>query len=355
MATITPINAPDVSGQRGFYNKYPYTDFHELNLDWLLSNYQAIIDKLNDTIAWCNVHQGEYEEAIERLTAVENEINTFEQQITEAFNQLQIDLTAEVNQLIDETKAELEATKKQIEEETAAAIEQMQDEFANLYNSVKNEIAAMKIEIQRAIYELRGLISANNDYVFNYVMQMLQDFIDNLPDYENLIVYNPVRGAQTNVQQAILDLYDSFNVYGITAAEYDSLQLTALKYDNLGLTALEYDRYAYKKLGYPDPDHYMRDPFTGYVVKNQVVIYELTDLHRDCLTAAEYDALELTAEEYDSLELTAYLYDWYGIVLFGDTITAEEYDALELTAAEYDAKRIAAYQYDVYSKLLLTA
>ena len=42
--SITPINAPDATGQRGFYNKYPYTDFHELNLDWLLANYQAIID-----------------------------------------------------------------------------------------------------------------------------------------------------------------------------------------------------------------------------------------------------------------------------------------------------------------------
>ena len=43
----------------GITNKYPYTDFHEMNLDWLLTNYQAIIDKLNETIAWCNTHQTE--------------------------------------------------------------------------------------------------------------------------------------------------------------------------------------------------------------------------------------------------------------------------------------------------------
>ena len=58
----------------GITNKYPYTDFHEMNLDWLLTTYQSIVDKLNETIDWANNHQTEYEEAIARLTAVENEM-----------------------------------------------------------------------------------------------------------------------------------------------------------------------------------------------------------------------------------------------------------------------------------------
>lgn len=352
---ITPISAPDASGQRGFYNKYPYTDFHELNLDWLLTNYQAIIDKLNQTIAWANVHQGEYEEAIRRLTAVENELATFEAEINRRFNVLEASLTAEVNQLIADTRAELDDTKKQIQKEVAEAIQQMQNEFTQLYNTVKNDIAAMNVEIQRAIFELQNSITANNDYIFNQVNQRLQDFIDNLPDYENLIIYNPVRGEDTNVQTAIIDLYDNFRIYGLTASQYDSLQLTAAQYDAKGLTALEYDRWAYKLLDYPDPDYFIRDPFTGLYSRVQVVIYELANLHRDALTAAEYDALELTAADYDALGLTAYVYDWYGIVLFGDALTASEYDALGLTAAEYDAKRLDAWQYDLYGKLLLTA
>ena len=352
---ITPINAPDTGGQRGFYNKYPYTDFHELNLDWLLTNYQAIIDKLNDTISWCNTHQGDYEEAIERLTAVEGELYGFENEINARFATLQADLTDEVNQLIDEAKKELDRTQKQILQEVAATITEMQNQFDQLYNTVKSQITAMQVEIARQILNLQNLIAANNDYIFEEVTRRLQEFVDNLPDYENLIVYNPVRGEQTNVQQAILDLYDQFRVWGLTAAQYDSLQLTASHYDSLNLTALEYDRMAYKLLDYPDPTYSMRDPFDGQFVKCQVVIYKLADLHRQSLTAAEYDALELTAYEYDALELTAYLYDWYGIVLFGDALTASEYDALELTAEEYDALRLDAYQYDVYGKLLLAS
>ena len=83
----------------GITNKYPYTDFHEMNLDWLLTNYKAIIDKLNETIDWCNNHQTEYEEAMRRLQAVENEIYTFEQQITDAFNRLEQQITADVERI----------------------------------------------------------------------------------------------------------------------------------------------------------------------------------------------------------------------------------------------------------------
>lgn len=352
---LSKIDAVNTGGQSGFFNKYPYTDFHELNLDFLLSSYSSIIQHLNDTVDWINNHEEQYEEAIARLTDVENEIDGFEAEIDARFDKLQNDITAEVDALIDDTKAELEQTKAQIKREVAAAIAEMKVEFDNLYNTVKNDIAAMKVEIQQAIFNLQNLIAANNDYVFEEVTRRLNEFIQNLPDYENLIVYNPVFGTQTNVQQAILDLYDMFRIYGITAAQYDSLQLTALQYDNLGLTALEYDRAAYKILNYPDPTYSMRDPFDGQFVKCQVVIYKLAELHRNALTAAEYDDLELTAYEYDALELTAYLYDWYGIVLFGDALTAEEYDALELTATEYDSKRLDAYQYDVYGKLLLAS
>ena len=129
MATITPITVQSTSGQAGFFNRYPYTDFHQLNLDFLLTSYQSIIDKANEIIDWANNHQIEYEEAIERLSAVENEIYTFEAQITAAFNQLQADLEADFAQqkadlerALAETKAEVDATIEQLEKDVAAAI-----------------------------------------------------------------------------------------------------------------------------------------------------------------------------------------------------------------------------------------
>ena len=91
---------------------------------------------------------------------------------------------------------------------------------------------------------------------------------------------------------------------GLTASEYDALELTATQYDTIGYRLL-----------YKDPTYYMMDPFTGEFVPVQKVIYSLAELHRNALTATEYDALELDADTYDAKELTAYDYDWNGYAL----------------------------------------
>lgn len=330
---------------------FPHSHMYDSDLREILRMYKHLVDEYDELVAqlrelneWKTKHQSEYAALLVRLQNIENQLATFEAKIQAEFDKLDNDLTKKVDKLIDDTNSELLEIKKQFEAEIALAIKAMQA-----------QLDSMKVEIRNAIVTLENSITANNEFIFRQVEIRLQQFIDNLPDYENLIVYNPVRGEDTNVQLAIIDLYDNFRVFGLTARQYNSLQLTAEKYDSMGLTALEYDRWGYKLLNYPDPNYYMRDPFNGRIVRTQVVIYELAELHRNALTAAEYDALELTAEQYDSLGLTAYIYDWYGIMLFENALTASEYDALGITAAEYDAKRLSAWQYDTYGKFLLTA
>ena len=128
-----------------------------------------------------------------------------------------------------------------------------------------------------------------------------------------MIIYNPVRGYNTIVQDAINDLYNYFNAFGLSAYEYDSMGLTAQEYDDYELTANEYDSWGRQLLPFPDPNHYMRDPFTGLMAKFSTVIMELFGLHRGGLTAQEYDDLELTANDYDGRQIPAYIYDMIGV------------------------------------------
>ena len=308
---ISPITIQSTQGQTGFFNAYPYTDFHEMNLDFLLSSYKSLIDKANEIIAWANNHQIEYEEAIARLTAVENELNTFEARITAAFEQLEADLTAELEQALADTIAEVDATITQLRKDVAAAINAFENRFLELETQIKKEMAETKAEVSRAIIEMRSILEANNQYVFDYVENRLQQFIDDLPEILTVQVYNPYRGEVTDIQTAINDLYSIACIWGLTAEQYDSLGLTASEYDALELTAQEYDTLGYKLL-YKDPNYYMLNPFDGEYVHVQKVIMDLAHLHMGGVTAEYYDNLELTAEEYDNKELTAFQYDWFG-------------------------------------------
>lgn len=312
-------NIPYASAGAGIRHAYPYTDFHELNLDFLLTTYSSIVDKLNETIDWVNNHQEDYEEALARLEAVENEIETFEAQITAAFNKLQADLEAdfaqqkaELERALAETQAQVDAAIIQMRNEVTQQLADFVVEFQELKSEVQHEINNMLSIINNAIDMLNNTLEANNQYIFAYVENRLEEFKEMIPDYENIYIYNPYRGVITSLQQAINDLYSIAAIWGLTAIQYDSLELTATEYDNLGLSALEYDTLGYKLL-YKDPDNYMINPFTGTYDPIKTVINYLAGLHKaETYTAEEYDALELDAETYDGYEVTAYNYDWFG-------------------------------------------
>lgn len=314
---ISPIAGTETGNQSGFFNKYPYTDFHEMNLDFLLTSYSSLVTKLNETIAWANEHQEDYEEALARLTAVENEIYTFEEQITAAFNALKADMEAdfarqkaELEAALAQTQAEVEAEIQRMIGEVNLAIASFENRFLELQAAIQNELRQMKNDVARAIEQLQGIIAANNQYIFNWVDYRLDEFINSLPEILTVQVYNPYRGEVTDIQTAINDLYSVACIWGLTALQYDSLGLTAAEYDALELSAQEYDTLGYKLL-YKDPDKYMLSPFTGENVPVKEVIMDLAHLHMGGITATEYDALELTATEYDEKEITAFNYDWF--------------------------------------------
>ena len=294
----------------GFINKYPYTDFHELNLDWLLTTYQQIVDDIKDIQDWVEQHEIDYEEAIRRLTIVENEIATFEARVQAEFQALSDQINAQleenqrrVQQMIDNAQAEL-----------ARQLVEFQNQMRAIQTQLENEIVWMHNEINRAINDLYRMQEANNEFIFNWVEIRLQQFIDSLPEILTVQVYNPYRGQVTDIQIAVNDLFELTRVWALTAAQYDSLQLTASEYDALDLTAQMFDTIGYRLL-FKDPSYYMLDPFTGTWVKTSEVVQKLAGLHMNALTATEYDALDLDANTYDAKDLTAYDYDWNGKAL----------------------------------------
>lgn len=300
------------------YFEFPHTRTYDSDLGWLITEYKRIAAEVDDLMSWMQTHKEEYQEALARLTHVENEIDTFEARVNAEFAQLKADIEADfeeqkqaMEQALADTQAEIEEEMRLLEEEINRQLATFENRFIQLQTNITNEIEQLKAEVRREVLNFYNVIEANNTYVFQYVEDRLNEFINSFPKIITVYVYNPYRGRVTDIQTAIYDLYEVASIWSLTAQQYDSLNLTAAEYDALDLTAREYDTMGYKLL-YKDPNYYMISPFTGELTHITEIIETLAMFHMDGLTANEYDTKDLTADAYDTLNITAYNYDWFG-------------------------------------------
>lgn len=181
-----------------FFNKYPYTDFHELNADYLLERLKNIEDSL-----------ATLEETIkaEVFEWVQEQLEPYKTQIEELIN--------EVNELAEET------------EETLRAYDQR---ITNLVNDVNNELAAIRSELVASIQAVNDLtdikIENNNIYLLNEITQNVGDLF---------VVLNPFTGETVTIQ-AMVDYLAAFHITdGITYTEMNTRALTYAQFNALGI------------------------------------------------------------------------------------------------------------------------
>ena len=282
-----------------------------------------------------------YVEVLYKMAAKLNEVITDYNELIEFYNSVEGTLD-EINKKIVEIDTRLDGfTQELIDFEAKItgqvdfAIEEMNTNFDNLSRELQNEINALsqriEIELRTLTTDLTNLINTelrnirvemqiNDKEMKAWVEKRLQDFLEEIPDVQNVLVIDPTSGKLVKLQDALDNMFEFSRYGGITAGEYDSLKLTAYRYDHFtvhsiprGLTAYEYDFYA-RKFFHIDDRVEMYHPNTGEVVEQKVVIAFNTDLLKvsGALNAEEYDDLLMTAGDYDALELTAHEYDWFG-------------------------------------------
>lgn len=278
--------------------EFPHTRTYDSDLGWLIKEIEFLTNEYETLVAYMNTHKIEYNELLSRVTALENNISSFESEMDRRFALLQTQLSSEIYRQLQQALGEINS------------------QLGNVYQRLSD----LESALIRQRLDLEGRIEATEDYCNLYTNNAILELINSLPDLTTVNVFNPARGEVTNIQTAINDLYDLGRSEALTALEYDSLGLSALEYDNLELTAIQYDQYGRYYLdlnGYIiNPFHYMTSPFTGELVKLEIVINELASLHKDdTLTASEYDALSLDADYYDNLDITAFDYDWHSKTL----------------------------------------
>lgn len=153
-------------------------------------------------------------------------INTNSEAITELQNYVDKYLTD-----MDEVKAQIV--------EIFATLSSLQEQI----NSNDNDISDL--------YEKIGNLKTYTDDLVNGAFDTLKQYVDyNDEVLDNKItniqigeiqVYNPTNGLLQPLQQVLNDIAEQANKDGLTATEFDALELTATAFDAYEITAHEFD------------------------------------------------------------------------------------------------------------------
>ena len=182
-----------------FINQFPYTDFHELNLDWLIKKTK----EYGDQIAYLN-------EEFAKITV-----------LTEDYIQSMIDTAIEANNLI-----------------LAQQLIDLKAEITTEYKGyVTAQINALTVYIDNQDVHYNELAQG----YANTALNEAKDYTDNaVIDYTMMI--NPITGVYEDVRNVVDDIVSYFHTGdALTAGEYDALDLTASAYDAYQITAYDYD------------------------------------------------------------------------------------------------------------------
>lgn len=174
------------------FENWPYTDLHNLNLDWVLRTMREAVDAVTNAINGFDSLREVVEKNSEDISALQTSLGAVSGRV-----------------------AELETCCSNVQ----AAISSINEELETIHTGIVDMGAECK---------------AYTDTEINAVK-------DALADGELLQVFDPTTGLKGDAQTALDNIAGLIRVDALTAGEYDALELTAEEYDSAGLTAYQYD------------------------------------------------------------------------------------------------------------------
>lgn len=271
------------------FNTYPYTDFHELNLDWILKNMKKL--------------DSDYSGLVSGYEQIENDFRA---------------LQAEVNNLLNVMEAEIrDAINTYLPSAMAPYIQELNDglaQIADLRDQISgwdNELRLIRSEYRAADEGLQlDYLTRINELRFEMIQQVLRlDLrIDNL-EFELPEIYNLVKGYKTNIANVIYDVYDACRYFAYTAVQYDNSGYTAQEFDDFQRGALDLDLNGYVILF---PPKKCLNPLTGERADICSILQDLALFASTrTWTALIWDnTWDQDATTIDALDLTSFEFDY---------------------------------------------
>lgn len=175
-----------------FFNKYPYTDFHELNLDWLLDRMRKLEDELNN--------------ALETLS-------------TEIYNKVMTDIEPMFEGLSNEF-AILQANFEGLEDRQS----DLEAEFVSLSASVDTKLQTLKGYVDAQVVAAKDYTNTAIEQNNSYLLDVMQTYLSRVK------VINFFTGDLVSVQ----DMFDYLaGLHTTDAINYDTMALRSKTYTEL--------------------------------------------------------------------------------------------------------------------------
>lgn len=354
----------------GLFNQYPYTDFHQLNIQWVLEickRMEQTMNALEDTIN--SIIDSRVEDIRKDLTALIDEFRTqVNKQLADNVQQMnelrtyvdtnianmqkQLDAQVEeierlfaeqdkeVDQKLADIRAELEEQKQYVEQKlkdtTDALNEQMNtldDDLRTLIRETidqfNQDFDAYRKDVNQRITYLHQYIDATSNADRAYTdaeIQYVLSLIDKIVLDKITYVTDPTTEKVVLIQEALDNMFYNLKCWALTAEDHDRVGITAGQFDGIDetyyyphnpVTAYD-DDYLSKWYFKEEPEIYrkvyVRSPYTGSFENVGDIVIQLFDVmdKQHSITAGEFDALELDAETFDNKQLSAYQFDWDG-------------------------------------------
>lgn len=144
----------------------------------------------------------------------------------------------DIENLVNELNADFIELKNYVDEYLVDV-----DQIKEQITLIQEQILGLNNKVESYNTNLTNLINNNFNILKAYIDDQIgavNSRIDNL-EIGAISVYNPVTGILQPLQDVINDLYGVTNKDGLTATEFDGLELTATAFDAYQITAYEFD------------------------------------------------------------------------------------------------------------------
>ena len=228
------------------FNKYPYTNFHNENQDWIINTIKEYTDKVD-----------QLEQNLREIVSefIDADLVEFKAEVNSEIDARFAEITADIDTDLNAMRADINAFKLN----TDNSINQLRNDVTAELRAIENEVTQFEASINSDMHDLQThmselaeevqLIGEDLDERFNVLavqlitemQEKIDELIASIPDLTTIYVIDPVTKKQVHVQESLDNIYRNYNDIIVRSAD----AFTIAEYLSLGLTIRQCLSYRY--------------------------------------------------------------------------------------------------------------